>query len=523
VAVTPGKTLRLAGTLRGERVPDVAGLHLHLLGASGPVETARRRIETTDARWEEVDIRATVPAALTRAQVCLDVRTKDRQVVGKLQLGALRLTEIEARSRTAKLALPRIVLVTVEAFNRTHASAFGYPRPTTPSLAALVKEGTSWEGHRATAPYTHPSLASLLTGRLPTSLGFADNTPPSLGPRERTMGELLAEAGYVTAGFSSQYVLSNRWGLNRGFHYWRNHVNDTPGKVLTAELLPWLDAHAEDNVFTWVHYFDPHGPYRPPAGFRERFMGDSLWNSDTAVLRADPKAAEGVPAIPNYIADKGKEERRWYVSGYDGDLAAFDTELGALVRTIRTRGWERDTLVIVTADHGESMTEHDRYFCHGSLYEHDLHVPLVFWAPGRVTPGKRVDAPSSHVDVLPTVLDLAGLLPPAERSRSLRVDDAARLAVSTHGKGALLRYAVTDASGQKLFVDAQGKVQKRYDLKADPGERLPLSGLPPRASKALEERFRKLLASGWGAAAEVRTQSLDDEDLERLRALGYIE
>jgi hypothetical protein len=102
------------------------------------------------------------------------------------------------------------------------------------------------------------------------------------------------------------------------------------------------------------------------------------------------------------------------------------------------------------------------------------------------------------------------------------VDDPARLAVATHGKGPTLRFAVSDASGQKVYLDAQGKVHRRYDLGADPGERTPLEGLPPRPSRALEERARRALA-GWGAPAPARTQSLDDEDVERLRALGYLE
>ena len=522
VPASPARTLRVTGLLRGEQVPDVAGLHLHLIGTKGVLETARRRVEATGDLWEEIDLRATTPAGTTSAQLCIDVRAKSPSLVGALRLTPFRLTELDATSSAARLPLPRILLITVETFNRGHVHAYGYPRATTPNLDALIAQGTSWDAHRATAAYTHPSLASILTGQLPTTLGFADNTPPSLGPSTMTLGEQLAKAGYVTAGFSSQYVLSNRWGLNRGFHYWRNHVNDTPGRILTTELLPWLDAHARDNVFTWVHYFDPHGPYRPPAGYRERFVGDGIWNDDKATLRADPKAAEGVAAIPNYVFDAGKFERRWYVAGYDGDIASFDAELGALMDALRARGWDKDTLVIVTADHGESMTEHDRYFCHGSLYEHDLSVPLVMRGPG-IGAGKRITTPSSHVDVAPTILDAAGLLPTGDTARSLRKHDPSRLAVSVHGKGATLRYAVTDTSGQKILVDAQGVVHKRYDLRVDPGERYPLTGLPPKASRALEERFRALRATGWGAPAQARTQSLDDEDVERLRALGYIE
>lgn len=519
--VPVGQTLVVRGQERPARdLEGFMGLHLHLAGDKGIVHTAKRRIEANGSNWEDVMMLATVPTGAKTAQLCLDVRGDGKHGGAYVDLVGLSLVSRDARSRDAVLPTKRVILVTVEAFNRDHVHAYGYPRSTTPNLDQLIREGTSFDRHYATAPYTHPSLASLLTGVMPTMLGFVDNTPV-LPPALPTLPERLADAGYVTASFSSQYILSNRYGLNRGFHYYRNHPNDVTAATLNAELLPFLDAHRDDNLFTWVHYFDPHGPYRPPAGWREKFVGDAAWTADSVKLTADPKAAEGVAAIPNYVYDKEKLDRRWYVAGYDGDIAYWDSELGKLMAFVRARGWEEDTVILLTADHGESMTDHGRYFCHGSLWEHDIHVPMVVWGKG-IPADRRVDLPTSHLDLMPTMLALAGVLPADAPRASMLTDDPERLAIATLGKGDALRWAVRDGGFYKIIMQVGGVLDDVYNLSVDRAETRPI-GVPPKDASALASRFRKLLAAGFGDVRVVNTPTLDDEERERLRALGYIE
>jgi arylsulfatase len=519
VPVHPGETVVVTGAVRAGPMEGFGGLHLHLSDGGNVVHTAKRRIEATEG-WEDLLLLATVPPNARLAQLCLDVRGGGQHGAGSVDLAGLTMVERRASSRGALPGVKRVILVTVETFRRDHVSAYGYPRRTTPHLDRMIAEGVSFDRHYATAPYTHPSLASLLTGVMPTLLGFTDNTP-QLPPALPTLPERMAAAGYVTAGFSSQFVLSNRYGLNRGFHYYRNHPNDTSAAVLNAELLPFLDAHVEDNLFVWVHYFDPHGPYRPPAAWRARFQSDEVSVQDTMTLRADPKAAEGVPAIPGYVYDQGHLERRWYVAGYDGDVAFWDDQFGHLLERLRERGWDKDSVVVLTADHGESMTEQDRYFCHGSLWEHDIHVPMVVWGAG-LAPA-RVDQPTSHLDILPTVLDLAKALP-ADASRvSMFEEDPERLAVATVGKGDALRWAVRDRSPLKVVVHVGGMLSGVYDLLGDPRELRNRVGLPPGDATKLWRRFQRLLDAGFGEVREVRAAELGEEERERLRALGYLE
>lgn len=527
VPVVADATVTVGGAVRGEpTLGDVTALHLHLEGDNGRLHTARRRVDVGDVGWDPVDIRATAPSGTTAARLCVEVQMVAAKDAGALLLQPLVVSEVRATSRKEKLPLRKVVLVSVETFRRDHVHAYGYPRETTPNLDRLIAGGTSFDRHWVPAPYTHPSLASLVTGLLPTRLGFVDNTP-TVGPDLRTAAQLFAQGGYVTAAFSSQYVLSNRYGMSRGFHYYRNHPNDVPATTLTNEVLPFLDAHADDNLFLWLHYFDPHGPYRPPAAFRQKFTGDALWNGDDAVLTAG-RANEGIAAIPQYIVDEGQLERRHYVAGYDGDIAFLDDELGKLWRHLRGKGWSEETLLVVTADHGESMTDHGRYFCHGSLYEHDLHVPMVVWSPGRAEAGRRVDVPTSHVDVLPTMLDYAGLpIPPGLQGVSLkgvkdrRPPGGIPFSLAAHGRAEKLRWAARDAGPVKVIVDRAGRLLEAYDLAADPGETRDVSATKP--ARDLARRVKEWLDTGAWTPPPTRTQTLDDEDVERLRELGYVE
>ncbi len=522
VAVPAGQTVRLRSRVRGSAtLTDVTALHLHLAGSTGQHHVARRRFDTGAFDWEAVDITATAPAGTDQAYACLEVQMLGADQAGSLELDPLQLELVRAESRLSRLPVRRILLLSIEAFRWDHVRANGYARSTTPNLDQLMAEGVSFDRHYAPAPYTHPSLASLVTGQLPTTLGFVDNIP-SLGRSVPTLAELLGQAGYVTAAFNVQYVLSNRYGLNRGFHYYRNHPNDTGADVLGDEMIPFLQAHNDDNLFLWAHYFDPHGPYRPPTRYRTLFAGDPLWNADTMQVQRGV-AAEGAPTVPKYIFDNGKTERRHYVASYDGDIAFTDAQLGRLMSFVRASNAD-DTLVIVTADHGESMTDHDRYFCHGSLYDHDLHVPMVVWGPGLVQGGVRTAAISSHVDVVPTVLDYAGVGSlPGFAGVDLRPHLVGGPAperphvVSVVGRAENLRYALNTPEGTKVLTDAAGRLIEAFDVLRDPGELTPLSDKKPARAIA------KVFAATIKPPPKVKRQKLDDEDTERLRALGYLD
>jgi len=494
------------------------------------LDYALHRLETEQSGRQPVEIRASAPVGTDQVAVRWVWNAPAPGAAGQVELGPLSLTRVRAQSRSVVFPLQHVFLVTIETFRADHASLHGYPRATTPNLTRLAAQGAVLRTHSVQAPYTRPSLSSLVTSRYPVSLGITENVPP-LPPEALTVAEMFADQGYVTSAFVAQFLLSAHYGFNQGFHDFYNHPNDTPTATVYRDLLPWVRSHAADNTFSWVHLFDPHGPYRPPEG-APSFAGDALWTADTRTLPAGAGKLTG-PFIPGYVADPGKAERRHYVASYDAEIAYVDARIGELVATLESLGLAQRSMVVITADHGESMTDHDRWFCHGSLYEHDLHVPMVVWAPGRVRPGTVVEARSTHLDIVPTLLDYAGSpIPAGLKGRSLRgLLDGGKSATQTFsvavvGEGEDERVAVRGDGPLKLIVDRQGQPVEAYDLTRDPAELTDVLAGRRTEAETLAAAYRSWMAGQLaddGRAAPTPERELSEEEIEKLRALGYLE
>ncbi len=499
------------------------------------LDYALHRMETEADGPQDVEIRASAPEGTDTVRVRWVFSGKDLTAPASFAFAPVTLERLDATSRSRALALPHLFLVTIETFRADHSSLFGYGRDTTPNLVKLAADGAVFKNHHPQAPYTRPSLSSLVTSRYPASLGITENVPP-LPQSATTMAEMFAGDGYVTGGFVSQYLLSAHFGFNQGFHYFYNHPNDTTVDTIFGDLLPWTQAHLADNTFVWTHLFDPHGPYRPPAEFAAPFQKDGLWNADSATLTAGQKKATG-PFIPGYVAEEGQLERRQYVARYDGELAYVDNRIGQLVKWIEDHGIAEQSMLIVTADHGESMTEHGRYFCHGSLYDHDLHVPLVVWAPGRIKAGTVVTERTAHLDLVPTMLDYAGMpIPASVKGKSLRplIETGAKATqpytVALVGQGEEEALAVYSDDPLTLLVDFNGKPIEAYDLAKDPGQLENL--LPARQADAerIAEGYRTWMAAQLKddapkpkAKAKAKPPAMSDDERARLEALGYLD
>src|SRR6185436_6011947 len=296
---------------------------------------------------------------------------------------------------------PNLVLVTIDTLRADHTTPYGYGRDTTPVLARLAREGVAVDLAYAPMATTGPSHAALLTSRYPVSLGYLRNGQ-RLDEAQTTLAERLRAAGYRTSAAVSSFVLDRRLGFAQGFGTYDCRCDraratatierwegltvpagfDRRADETTDVALAWLARRGRDRpFFLWVHYFDPHHPYSPPAPYDRRF--------------APPPAATGLP--------------RRAVALYDGEIAFTDHQLGRLLDAIDAEGLAARTLVVVTADHGEGLMQHG-HMGHGlHLYEEAVRVPLVFRWPGSLPAGALVPGPVEHVDLVPTVLDLLGL------------------------------------------------------------------------------------------------------------------
>ncbi len=490
------------------------------------------RVENEFPGIQKIEIRATAPAGTDTVRVRWHFMEDSKKPAGSFSFAVPVLERLTARSRTVSFPLKHIFLLTVEAFRSDHTSIRGYARETTPNLARIAAEGAWLDRHYVQAPYTRPSLSSMVTSLFPASLGVRDNVD-FLPDTAVTMAERFAAGGYVTAAFLAQYVLSQHYGFNQGFHYFYNYKNDTPGEEVWGAYRPWFTDHAPDNTFTWVHLFDPHGPYHPTEARRAKFEGDALWTADDQTLTAGKGAATG-RFVPDYVFDEGQLLRRHYVAGYDAELNGIDEQIGAFIDGLKAAGIAEQSMVVITADHGESMTDHNRWFCHGNLYEHDIRVPMIVWAPGRVKPGTRIDQRTTHLDIVPTLLDYAGVpLEGRVHGESMRalLDGSG---VPTHtfsfsgvGKAEKEQIAIVGDGPMKVIVNDKGVPVEVYDLTRDPDELRNLIDAKASEAADIARRFHDWLATetaGGPVSAPVQLgRELAPDERERLKALGYIE
>ncbi|TAJ16398.1 MAG: hypothetical protein EPO68_11135 [Planctomycetota bacterium] len=334
---------------------------------------------------------------------------------------------------------PPILLISLDTVGARHLSLHGYPRRTSPRLEEFAREAVVFERCLANSTWTVPSHMSLFTGLMPgvharTVQLDATDVPDlwemwQLDERRWTLPEALRAAGYHTAGFVDSLWLSGLMHFDQGFDLYDDsaaHISldRTDGGIERVAQLArdWLDARDERPPFLFLHCFDAHGPYTVPPQWRDKLAGRTLTQPvSSAYAGALDRCFGGIHsyiAAPYATAD-GMPKRLPtdpIADAYDEGLLALDARLGEFFDALRKTPLWDEAVVIVTSDHGESMTGHEFYFAHGMAYDEILHVPLIVKLPRGARGGTRVSEGVQLVDVYSTVLELAGL-DPAGRGR----------------------------------------------------------------------------------------------------------
>ena len=395
-----------------------------------------------------------------------------------------------------------VLLVTLDTVRADHIGCYGNRRIDTPTLDELARAGVLFSEVIAPTPITLPSHASILTGRYPDRHGARMNALYRLGDEHETLAEVLARHGYATGAVLSAFVLDSRFGLAQGFgdyddklggekqQHWGNEhwiiPPERPANETTQRSAAWLRDHQDGPFFLWVHYFDPHAPYVPPSLYAERYQDNR----------------------------------------YDGEIAFVDAQLGVLLHTLDELGHTADTLVVVVGDHGESLYEQIEAVHGYLLYNSTLHVPLIMRCGDRLGGGVHLTQRTSLVDIMPTVLALLDIAPPADLDGVALMDtpDSPPLVFAEslyglveHGWAPL--FAVVD--GPYKYI--HGPAPELYALDADALEKENLVGAQPE----LTEKLRASLVAHFGpelerTVAPAVTEALNAEELAKLRALGYV-
>ncbi len=440
--------------------------------------------------------------------------------------------------RPAAKSSPHVVLVTADALRADHLSGNGYPRATSPRLDAFARTAWSFSNAVTVLPKTGPSFVTLFSGLHPR-VHLVEANRYRIPSDVPLLAERLKTAGYRTAAFVSNPVLSSGKGYARGFESYR--IVDGVAAVNGA-FREWAEAAWQSPTFVWVHYIDPHGPYTPPADLADLFADDALARAETRRLPLDYAAIPGFPleyalgAIPRYQRIDGEDRVADYVLRYDREIRHVDRAFGEILDLLAARGLFDASAVIFTSDHGESLGERDYFFEHGWFVdEGSLRIPLFVKPPG-TTAAVSISAPVSNLDLAPTILALAGVEPVGTPGRNLLAplpDRRPMLIANTSTYPE--RYFGLRVDGRKYFrrvATAREEGQLRddpgpeelYDLTADAGETMNLAAVRPEQIAAMRAEMASLLAESRPPAGREPISARDgNQDVERLRALGYVD
>jgi arylsulfatase A-like enzyme len=423
-----------------------------------------------------------------------------------------------------------VLLVVLDTVRADHLSLYGYARETTPNLSKLARRGIVFEQARCTAPWTLPSHASMMTGRWPHELSVNIDHP--LDATYPTLAQFLGSNGYATAGFVGNISYCGaETGLDRGFAHYEDH-DLSPASLLwltavgrmvlcpifapqdaragghtvvhlrkdaariRGDLMHWLDRQGNRPFFAFVNLYDAHNPYIPPEGFDRHF---GIW----------PDSPEDYEILDRwFIVDKSKlssRDLRLGADAYDDCLAYLDDQIGRLVEDLDRRGRLANTLVIVTADHGEHLGEHGLYGHASSLYDQETHVPLLILSPGEKHPGRVLPQSVSLRDLPATVadvLDLNSLSPFPGRSivreSSEQASSPAPMLIEINGpvhtppnqtRSPVFRGPMQAlVEGQRVYIHNGDGREELFDIKADPAQ---VHDLAPRSESRPDlEQFR---------------------------------
>ena len=403
-----------------------------------------------------------------------------------------------AACKSGNTPVPRrlnVLLVTIDTLRPDRLGCYGYSKIETPNLDRVARQGVLFENASAPAPLTAPSHASMMTGVYPT-VNKVRNTGGFALPSSRpTLARILAEQGWDTAAFIGSAVLKKRFGLNQGFAVYDDEMPAPAGGSAEEEperrasevvdrAVKWLDAQSGKPFFLWAHVYDPHIPYDPPAGFREKY-----------------------PDRP-----------------YDGEIAYTDQQLGRLFDAAARKAPPENTLIVVLSDHGESFSEHGEYTHGVFLYDSTLRVAFLM-SGGSIPSGVRVKQQARTIDLLPTVLELVGGKPPEGTQGT-------SLTPAFQGKEIATTYSYAETLFPRLNMGwaelrsmrttrwkyIRAPKPELYDLAQDPGETSNVIASHPGEVQDLESKLKAVS----GGAEKVVPTAMDPRTLQQLKSLGYL-
>jgi arylsulfatase len=434
-----------------------------------------------------------------------------------------------------------VVLISIDACRADHLSFLGYDRDTTPNLGDLSTRGMTFTNAFSASSHTPEAVPALLSGLHPDDAVNADGSRG--GP---TVASHLTES-HDCAGFHSNPFVSRAYGFDKDFDHFDDDLRFGRNRLLAlaeraldkfvfnkgsyharaeeinSRALSWLDSRPSDGpFFLWNHYMDVHGPYHPPEGY-DRYTDEQVSSSDAQAL---------YEKLTDWSAEVSESEGERAKDLYDGEIRYLDDQLNRFLEALERRDLLSDTLLIVTADHGEAFGEHGYYAHPKRVHDELLHVPLVVVGPS--TESKTVQTPVSTLDIVPTILEALGndwdsLAGVTLEDRML--DGAEREYVYSSAReetedGIVCRYAARSRNWKATLSkdESENEILNESVRRSEDGAREPMDSVSddslPEEAEALQETLRdhvdaRRLSTGQGE------RETNQEIEERLEALGY--
>lgn len=435
---------------------------------------------------------------------------------------------------------PDIIFITIDALRADHLGCYGYQRNTSPNIDKLAGEGVIVDKCFATSSATSWSFPGLLTGRYlgirSKRFEFIDHL---LDKKFVTLAEYLKKEGYYTAAFINNPHLEVNKGFEQGIDYFNNlKEEEGSGQSITARVIDFLKHYQNDKpLFIWIHYIGAHAPYVALKGYFDKFENDKLYKENDKMLGLRPEEAEETNKfddwasneyIPKGVFCAGRYNLNYYIAAYDSEILYTDFYVGKLLNNIKD-----DTIIMLTADHGESLGEHGVYFAHGrNIYDEVLQIPLIIKDKRHFKAGKRITTAASGVDVVPTILsrinscwyffnknkfngmDLLAI--PDGRNRDRRYIYSYSLnACSIRDVKENVKYILTKGGREELYFlpDEKNNLIKDNSLQV------------ARVKEELRINLKKWLNSGYPVFSDInpRETVLNRKTEERLKSLGYLQ
>jgi len=456
---------------------------------------------------------------------------------------------------------PNLVLISLDNLGARHVGAYGAGRQTTPFLDGLARRGVLFENAQAQATWTLPSHASMLSSRLVGGHGVwtVERRFPE-GPA--LLPEVLRDAGWDTAAFTSCDFVSELFGLGRGFDHMV--TKPEPAEQITNRLLEFLPRVEDGPFLLFLHFYDVHQPFNEPNPYGEDFSEgmaedelDAAWQIVALKGRYISELTEDeiswlseifpqhnvreyleegrrdgaviddwiMRFVYQYLAQEGAHSLEARKARYDNGVANMDKRLAELFEELERFPWFEDTVFVITSDHGESFNEPPGVLGHGCPpYREQTHVPLIVFGRG-IPPGVRIASPVASIDIAPTLLELAGVASPEEFQ-------GLSLVPAFHGEDVLERPLISGElragsvgvrSGDwNLLVDQRGVKERLFDLSET--SRRDLSDSRPEIVERLQKWLHLEQERNAELAAEIKPSNvqIDEEVRKRLQELGYL-